>query len=632
MSRVHRETAAVEATARETTTATANATASVTNAMRAEKWSNHQHNQQEYDRRKRKLSRKSPCVSLVLFLSCLCGNVYQITKISSIYFAYPMNTQVSVGYPSLIDPPSQTICFYLLEIFDWPKVIKSQPEALAILGLHDETNHSRIIAHVKTLDYYAKLSATSMMIRDLNVSSILSLTIAFEQIFQQVNIFDPLKQIETLKTKEILKEFKIHYFLRTIHKCFMFQQVNPRIFPVIKINRMFTIPGFLYQIRLRDSTNDRTTNVLLAYSPQGQLPRSGFYRFIKVNTEYKLFSMTYQQYENQFLPPPFETKCISYSSDTIHKSRADCFDDCVIRSGFTYDDLEGKVVPGPLLTQSMASDIPLSPSDFVFKPKLWSLVAKIEDQCASDCHRIDCNSVVYVPVLQSVMDRKETSFITFSLSVPATNTTFSQKVSFTEYATDLVSTFGFWLGISLFSTLSFLYRVVNKVTHVSLRNKKSIQSECNGKERKNAVTTTTTTTRTDRTSSLDATGRMNVESEDKNEQKVIQQVNERERKRGKERLSHSFTRSGQFDASNSNETSSSVVQMSVESNCSAAESASFMSDSPSPGPGMLFYRRKSSILPEPDLMRLMVSSLRAFECHVDAPCSSNATSRKTSVK
>lgn len=541
--------------------------------------------------------RKNPCVSLVLFLSCLCGNVYQISQISSIYFAYPMNTQVAVRYPSLIDPPSQTVCFYLIELFDWQWIIDSHNETLTILGLHDEKNVSNIITHVMSLDYYAKLSATSMIIRNMNVSTILNLTISFDQIFEQVNIFDPLKQIEALRHKEIEKNFKIHSFLRTIHKCFMFQQVKPRIYPNIKINRIFTIPGFLYQIKVKSETNERTTNVLLAYSPQGQLPRSGFYRFIKVNTEYKLFSMTYQQYENQFLPPPFETKCIRYSSDTAYKSRADCFDDCVIRSGFTHDDLEGKVVPGPLMTELMAGEIPLPPSDFVFKPKLWSLVAKIEDQCASDCSRTDCNSVVFVPVLQSVMERKETSFMTFSLSVPATNTTFSQKVTFTEYATDLVSTFGFWLGISLFSTLSFLYRVVNKVTYVGLKgNNKSIKGN-------------------------DASILLNKKEQEEREEEEDDEENSQRNESQISKQVH--TESIELDALSCTNTNNSVIQMSSES-LGPAESPS-ASMSPSPGPGMLFYRRKSSVVPEADLMRLMVSSLRAFESHVDVPCTSTVS-------
>lgn len=560
-----------------------------------------------HTRRRKYVRRKSACGTLILFLMCLCGNVYQISQISSIYFAYPMNTQVSVRYPNATEPPSQTVCFYLLEVFNWSQVLELNPRALDILGIHDEKNESNIITHVMSLGYSAKLSATSMITREMNVSSILSLVIPFDQIFGDIKLFDPLKQIIIMKSTDAHQHFNIRTFLRTIYVCFMFEQLNPHIYPNIKINRMFTIPGFLYQIKVKNEANDRTTNALLAYSPSSQLPRSGFYRFIKVNTEFKLFSMTYQQYENQFLPPPFETSCIKYSGDTDYQSRADCFDDCAIRSGRTYDALDQRVLPGPLLTREMGHEVPLPASDFIFKESLWSLVVKIEDQCAKDCSRIDCNTIVHVPVVQSVMERKETSFMTFALAAPATNTTFTQKLSFTEYATDLASTFGFWLGISLFSSMSFLYRIVDNASHAG-----SVPPDTHEHKRKQVTTKKKETSPSPsrngdemnnhchdcRRPSIPSHSQVDisrpVSSTDNLESlepgASIRQAN----------LDTCFT-----STPGTATTCYSPTVIRLPSECNSLTEAT----SEIPSPEMLFYRRKSSIaVPDVDLMRLMLPS------------------------
>jgi hypothetical protein len=167
---------------------------------------------------------------------------------------------------------------------------------------------------------------------------------------------------------------------------------------------------------------------------------------------------TFSVMESKLLPAPFATDCIDYerseqSSTVIGKhfpSRASYHEECISRYSMKYFGIKARI-NGLRLD---AGD-PGKTSPYMFKKNIKNqrIIANISDMCDSMFRKQDCHQIVYTPMIKSTNSavQNETTFLLYLPKTPSIVSESSAKINFESFVTDLCSTFGFWLGLSVMS-------------------------------------------------------------------------------------------------------------------------------------------------------------------------------------
>lgn len=86
----------------------------------------------------------------------------------------------------------------------------------------------------------------------------------------------------------------------------------------------------MYNILLRDNVTTIADDMFIYYTPRGTYPSSGFTRSLHSDDIKRLFSLTYQEFRTQLLPPPYDTDCRNYNvSESKYATRGECWETCV---------------------------------------------------------------------------------------------------------------------------------------------------------------------------------------------------------------------------------------------------------------------------------------------------------------
>jgi hypothetical protein len=150
--------------------------------------------------------------------------------------------------------------------------------------------------------------------------------------------------------------------------------------------------------------------------------------------------LTYTEDRSTLLPPPFVTMCRNYSKEVVGGSRESCFLDCVKDAKKSY-----------------------SPGGEVKKHT-------IDDECSKKCKEKDCTSTVILPkLIENMSPRCGEPWYGISIVPPDTpviQSDTTEQVVLIQFLTDIGSTFGFWLGLSVIGVIDkfsdFLCKVIKK--------------------------------------------------------------------------------------------------------------------------------------------------------------------------
>ena len=247
------------------------------------------------------------------------------------------------------------------------------------------------------------------------------------------------------------KKFSVVKTFSEILSCFTFKKLKESKdwtsvkYNYKKLDHASGMPGYLYGITLNPKVSKQANGVTLKLSQPPEIARSDQKTLFLVHLE-SLFSMSYSDYENQFLPAPFETDCIDYTTKEFTSS-IDCYDKCVIN--MSLNRLK-KIYAGPVVHTNDTHEI-IPTAVLLVDPKLYQVKMNISDRCRDECKNLDCNQHLYVPHLKATTQTTNQMFLMYSMSQPKITTICSQKLSLLEFITDVASTFGFWIGISIFS-------------------------------------------------------------------------------------------------------------------------------------------------------------------------------------
>ena len=424
-------------------------------------------------------------LTVIWMIFCLVGNVFQVYHISSQYFAYGINTNVQLAVDDILELPTLTLCFELSQVVNWTDLtreerveILSAPEMFGMKGknivkgynIGNETKEeiARLPSLIKkNADFFMTLIITSHL-QALNLSRLFNVTLKFEDIVHTAMLLDPSR--ETFGERYLLlnqenqenEVLRLSTFLKNTLKCYTLEvRSDYRILSYYGVMRQDFLTGMTSLFVIKDEVVQNINLIHYILTPTGKTMRSGFYSYIPLSPQLgKSFPMTYSTYEANLLPKPYETQCVNYTALGLG-NRGECYERCLKEESLA---TSGFLPLGVNIMPNETNNLH-SLKELIFHSHTKKNHKNMDMLCDLRCHEKDCTSIAHIPLK---LETAETPGMTYIANIgpqkPTVRAQCQPMQSLTQFLTDVISTFGFWLGVSAFGIFRFFRRTSKAVT------------------------------------------------------------------------------------------------------------------------------------------------------------------------
>lgn len=411
---------------------------------------------------------KSFIIQFFVIMFSTAGCIVQIWSLSAPgtggYFSYDVVTSVTVAYQSKFIYPTRTLCFYTIDVIKWENVWKKK-EFLSNGNTTRARELKALITEVRTSMVHAeKLQAEMLMKQLLTARSLLNLTLNPENIFATCKEASGSGNYEPCHKMYIINKFLIKYYT-----CYTLDQTEYKFntLPDIKLNNGFNA-GIVSYIRLKKSFYDNVRKSYLYIHDPEELPSAQNPRTLFLFEMERLFQLSYTKYESNLLPFPYPTMCRNYSIDGF-SSQGNCINNCTAKITIAKLHYNSQLTPVSDTRKVNHNDesslnlYVLSDNQLLSNQSLANVSKEISHTCIKRCVQPDCDNYIISPTLLSANEYPFNLFI-FQLSYdPEVRTTTVEKIGVIGYLSNSVSALGFWLGVSLLSSLEYLIRIIGKI-------------------------------------------------------------------------------------------------------------------------------------------------------------------------
>ena len=400
-------------------------------------------------------------------------NIVHIYHICDQYFYYDVTTNVRIGLPEIVEFPPMTLCVVLMSLLKWEKMSSNLRRSMLQVALPELTNEtllsqmvsdpSLISPEVNThADAWSRTSYNiySHFVKEVPTGMIFNLTASFHEVFPvftttglTYNLFgsDQQKSWEDRRTSGKFQFTIDSTFIHDRYKCWTLN-IRPEL---NKIN--FSDLRAIYSETKGFLTSWRShvkTEIQVYIHSKGFLINT-------LDDKTKVFSGSrvitrFVSHESVLLEYPYKTNCRDYTKIGF-TSRKHCKEMCfksktIQRYKALLED-----------THAFESDnILFNQSQFPWTDE--SIVHFFVKECKTECQERDCRSVTY---------QKEDTVASKSLKYseqyfsPAYNViTFTETQAafpLVSFLTELLSTFGIWMGLSVTGSVMFVKKTCTRV-------------------------------------------------------------------------------------------------------------------------------------------------------------------------
>ena len=416
-------------------------------------------------------------ISFIWFCSCIIGLIHQVITISDGYFRYSVTTETAIQVATKVRPPALSICFIVVDVRIWSEFPEDSPcykRTLVGQGLDKD--------HGSCLNDFLNLSMRSVKKR----------TFEFDDLIEQIWYREPSTYEEVFLNKSSDDGGFDSYVDKHVSTVIKGDMLCYRIRPLVNFSsdeyNSFVINDNKHQgaimslyfnlTAMRDAELARIYMHLPSTYPRGYLIPPLIYNV----TETERFVASYSKIVNNFLPPPFASRCHDYalsSGGKKFKNQKECVELCLDNStsdpgNFVYPttvkcdfghkklDLEMRDV---LVRVSCFQHCPINCRDVSFYPRKMTRVT-----------RPTSNPLPAQSVMVSTSPAMD-SVLSLASSEPEITVTFNARTELFEYVIYIASCFSLWFGGAVYSsTLSILF-MSTSLLQKYLGIKKQIQEE-----------------------------------------------------------------------------------------------------------------------------------------------------------
>ena len=410
-------------------------------------------------------------------------NVVHVYHICDQYFFYDVTTNIKIGFPETVEFPSMTLCPTLVSLLKWEKMSTHLRRSLLQVALPELTNEtllSQMVSDPSLIGPEVRFhdrpwdkipyNIYNRLVKEISIGMIFNLTASFEEIFPVIstsglayNFLGSDKQ-KTQEDRRTSGKFQFTIDSTFIHDRYKCWTLNIR--PELNKIRFEELRAVYYSPK-RFLTSWKTyfqTEIQVFIHSRSYLVNTRDDKTIIHNKSGSRVITTFVSHESVLLEYPYKTNCRNYTKIGF-TSRKHCKEMC----------FKSKTIQR---YKALLEDTHAFESDNMFFNESqypWtnqSIVHFFTGQCRTECEENDCQSVAYYK--EDALFLMTHNF-TEQFFVPAYNViTFTKTQAafpLVSFLTELMSTFGFWVGLSVTGSLTFIGKTFSKVTSFVHQNK-----------------------------------------------------------------------------------------------------------------------------------------------------------------
>ena len=414
----------------------------------------------------------------LFFLTCFLFNVLHVYQLCDEFLRYDVTVNVKIGFPEYVQLPTITLCVNVVESLKWQEMSSDLIRNLTTVRNSAITEKviSEAISDPKKIRsqiqlqghplWMAQLWIYENLVKQKTVAEIFNLTEPFEEVFpyiatigllensQDSTDWDPL-HLRSTKATDFLFTVDMT-FIHSFQKCFTLN-VRPGL-KKISFQELLTV-NRIRPYKVMSWISDFGSPIDVHIHDKGDLI---YYEVEPIYvTRNSLEKSSFVTYESNLLEYPYKTKCRNYiKSGFLSKNhcRRMCFKRVTSKilnaTNFQSHAFSNDKVPLGDLTP-----LPVNPKT-------------IMQQCKEECLQVDCQSVTYLvdnlETLTNVLAPRtecrrlkshpsncEGNFSMHNIGIlKQIVTRIETQAAFPliSFLTGLFSTFGFWLGLSVYDS------------------------------------------------------------------------------------------------------------------------------------------------------------------------------------
>lgn len=392
----------------------------------------------------------------------------QIYQICLVFFQYDIVTVVKVNFPEYVTAPATELCFYRVDLLKDDKAQNILSHIQESVHMKNNNNVHQTMKFIRETDFFDKMLMDTQIFDTLTIQQTFDMTYGISDLNASCIVGDS----EKLPCEEMLN---IRHFMYHFLSCFAFDYNTNLILNYLETSRGGLMSSFISDIMLSSVVTNVSSAIIFKLNRNKITARPGFSKHIAIFDPNHIYSMSYSEVTNNLLPYPYVTHCVNYE-DGMVTDRGTCFEQCVLRESLS--SWSGYVFPGFLAfknDRSHKNNKILTYSKIVSNGTLMTLYKRINDLCNTKCRNPSCTDTFYIPEIQTTVTNKEANFIMYILQSPKIETVCDQKLGLLQFITNIASTFGFWIGVSMYDVIEPLSRAIQ---FLQVRFNKQESSKC----------------------------------------------------------------------------------------------------------------------------------------------------------
>ena len=387
-------------------------------------------------------------------LFCFLVNILHIYYLCDEYFRFEVTTKVQITIPDEIQVPAFTICYRLYDVIKWEDLSSDQRKKL-FEGLTSEDFKSPVDlspSNIRSLQVSRSISdqISNNLYYMFNTSSIFNHTRDVWEVINKAEINPLIKKrmaLDSLGDHRPLKQ-TLTFFMGNC-KCFTLE-VKKELGIVVNYQKLVLATSGMPWINTFTLNSHQLVVFLYIHSSDHVTTRLHSFKYIE---PYYYLIASLQTYTTILLPFPYSSKCKDYSIIGA-TSKAHCKEMCMqamIADKYKVLDAE---------FYAYVTDLyPIRQNTLRNETEKEGIV----DHCERRCCQKDCSSTLFNSDTVVYYRKNESIVVTVADKSPSTRTEAQAAIPFVVFMTNVLSTLGIWLGVSLLGSGSEIKRIAKCV-------------------------------------------------------------------------------------------------------------------------------------------------------------------------
>lgn len=383
--------------------------------------------------------------TLIYGAGCVLGCAIQIHSITQSYMSFGIQTQVKVELPPRLKIPSMSVCFRIIDIFDYDAYMNE---------MRRRHNTTIDLIDTETLQSRITIADVFRFCPNLRKGNLFHTCI-----YRKPGSYD----FHDINGTECHRMFDIKNFFLQEYLCYLinFTTYAGNEYHYRSVAFALTHPGLIYSVVFNISSFPRVQFVKMILNENDQRPlRSAAFtstvtRFYNSETgdgRYNWFTMTYFLVKSTLLPKPYPTECVDWR-EFGHLDSEDCTQKCLVKHSlekfgrYPYVAYVDQPIDHPILTRQHLLNA--SVNRFLYRFEKW---------CTNRCRQLGCKLSYTITRVTRDPDNEVLTFNILVPQLPNYIITNYPRLPLIEYFIYVLSCFGTWFGLSVLSLNPFRYQ------------------------------------------------------------------------------------------------------------------------------------------------------------------------------